>query len=391
MWCAWILALTAATANAAPPPWPASAVIVGVAGVNDRATNLYVLTVRNRETRREDAGVVAHQPGMVPAGVVVDDHRLLLSVQDGSTRDARIVVHDAGGTQRSVLDEAIPGQAPLVAMRDGHTFAWVVRELDPTPAGSTFDIVRIDFDDPAAHREVVASRRALWVTPVRGSLLPPCGPLGALHEECAPLRMLVKDDAGSGVDGAAHIDVIDAGAFQPSLALPRVPARSPVAAGGRVWLEVNDVLAGRGRAALRVFAPTKPQDPGVVVVRGLAGLSPVARGNTLAVGTGRKDGTVKVGSVGVDDEVVVDGGGLAAALLERPIGRAGVARPQAVTSAGDVVVWLDRGAALPGELWWVPAPPTAPTLLLAPPPRTALVVYGVVDTTNVRPASKETR
>jgi len=373
MWCALLLALTTAAPTTAAPPWPAHAVLVGTASIDDTTTTLQVLTVQDGVARRAEAGVVAHQRGVVPVGAVVDDHRVVLSVQDGSARDARVVVHDAGGAQRTLLHEAAPGQAPLVAVVDGRAVAFVVRELDPTPAGSTFDVVRVELDDPAAEREVVASRRALWVTPVRGAV--------------EPLRLLVNPDAGSGVDGAAHIDVVDAGGLQPSLALPRVPVRSPVAVGGRLWLEVDDALAARGRAALRVFAPTQPHEQGAVVVRGLAGLSPVARGDTLAVGTGRKDGTVLVGRVEDVDERRRPARGL----LERRTGRAGVARPQGVTAAGDVVVWLDRGVALPGELWWVPAPPSPPTLLVAPPPRTAVVVYGVVAAPPAAPATKEAR
>jgi hypothetical protein len=339
-------------------------VVVGTTGLEDAHTSVATIVVVDGRARRAEIGSVSHRAGYAPVGAIADRRQLVLSVQEGSPNDARVVVLDAAGRSRTLVDHAVPGQTPLTGLLAGRPVAVVVRELDATPAGATFDVVRFVLrhdDDPAAtddEREILASRHALWVTPVRGSL--------------TPLRMLVKDGVKDGAkDGAAHIDVVGDGGWHTLLALPPVPSRRPVVVGDELWIEQDESPERRGRATVRAFVFGDAHARDDVLVRGLAGLSPVVHGGVVATGTGRKDGTLLVGT-GAERKRPI--------LVERRIGRAGVARPQAVSASGEVVVWLDRGAAHPGELWWVPASTSAaPVLLLAPAPRTAVSVYGVVD------------
>lgn len=306
---------------------------------------------------------VEHGRGFVPAGVLIDDHRLALTVARASARDGSLVVVDLRTcAQRELLDAVVVGQAPLVV--DGRLV--VVRQIEPGVAGALFDVVAVDPQSDSV--EVLASREALWVTAARG---------GRTLDE---VRFLVGEGGAAGAnDGVFHVDALGvasgvaggvaSGGLVVDVELGRGVFRSPVVLAGGGWLvEVDDgssPAVGRavGRAGLR-------DRTGKVLVRGLAGLSPVvaaAGGASWAAGSGRKDGSV-----------VVDG-------VERASGRAGVARPLLLHD--DVVIaQLDRGAALPIELWAIPPPASKassapssldqPRRLLPPRPRTAVVVYG---------------
>jgi hypothetical protein len=371
---------TAPPAAHGPVRFTAGTVLIGVAPLSAAQTAMHALTVEGGIVRSRTVGHVDHRAGFVPVGAIADDRHLVLSVQDGATRDARVVVVDAAGRQRTVLHEAVPGQAPLAGVVDGRPTAIVVREFAPTPAGSTFDVVRLALEEDDTMLEVLASRRALWVTPVRGTLVPPL--------------LLVKDGVDPGTpdgsdDGAAHIDRLDDGVWHAAISLPRAPVRSPVALVDQVdvdvAVEVDDSVGRPGRASLQLFEPGDKRASSTPLVVGRSGLSPVVAGTVLAVGTGRKDGSLLVGRLPAAETApagtAVAGTAAPLQFVPRSVGRAGVARPQAVTAAGDVVVWLDRGAAWPGELWWLPAAPSSKAVPLWPAvARTAIAVYGVVPT-----------
>jgi hypothetical protein len=383
MWSVAVAALW--SLSALPPgPLPAGAVVVGTAGLDDDATAIGALVVDGDGARLLPVATLAHRAGFVPAGAVVDDRRLVFAVRDGAARDARVVVLDVDtGATRTLVDEVVPEQAPVVVQDAAGPAVVVVRPWDVDVAGATFDVLRVDVAGGAA--EVLASRRALWVTPVRGALAR------------ADLRFLVKDggEAGETGDGGLHIDAVVEGAFVPGPRLPWRSARTPVLAGpagsaGAVLLEAAVPAASSssaptttGRRAALV------DDAGAEHGRGLAGMDLVVTATvedgvddgvagggagdvvvrTVAVGTGRKDGSLRVlRRVGDDD---------AGRWQERRAGAVGVARPRAVTAGGDVVVWLDRGASQPGALWLVRADGTS-LRLLPPRPRFVVQVYGVV-------------
>jgi hypothetical protein len=377
MWSVAVAALW--SLSALPPgPLPPGAVVVGTAGLDDDATAIGALVVDGDGARLLPVATLAHRAGFVPAGAVVDDRRLVFSVRDGAARDARVVVLDVDtGATRTLVDEVVPEQAPVVVQDAAGPAVVVVRPWDADAAGATFDVLRVDVAGGAA--EVLASRRALWVTPVRGALAR------------ADLRFLVKDGGEAGVDGdgGLHIDAVVDGAFVAGPRLPWRSARTPVLAGpagraGAVLLEAaaptdsSSPASSTGRRAALV------DDAGGQHGRGLAGMDPVVVATvgdgdaggvagvvvrTAAAGTGRKDGSLRVRRRVGD----VDAG----PWQERRAGAAGVARPRAVTAGGDVVAWLDRGASLPGELWLVRADGTS-LRLLPPRPRFVVQVYGVV-------------
>jgi hypothetical protein len=315
----------------------ANTVVVGVGDVDGSSTTISTLTLGAgaKEARATARCTLPHQRGMVPPGTLVDDQHVALTLAVGSTRAGAVVVVDLRDcTQRELVDEVIPQQAPLVV--DGHVIA--VRQLDPDRAGATFDVVSVPLS--GGPTEVLASRQALWVTPARGA------------SSTSELRFLIGEGAGdsngdtpSPDDGRFHLDHLEHGDFQQDIDLGRGVFRSPLATGE---LEVED-----GKHAVLRDARGK------VLVRGLPGLSPIRAGQTLATSTGKKDGTILLNG------------------LERKSGRAGIARPQAISTAGGVVVvvvWIDRGASLPGELWSIGAKTS--TRLLPPKERTAVMVYG---------------
>jgi hypothetical protein len=86
-------------------------------------------------------------------------------------------------------------------------------------------------------------------------------------------------------------------------------------------------------------------------------------GARAAAASGRKDGSI----------VVDDGTGF----VRWPGARVGIARPQTMTADGAVLVvaLVDRGAALPAELWALHTGGGA--LLLAPPVGDVVTVYGI--------------
>ncbi|MDP2342322.1 MAG: hypothetical protein Q8O67_15310 [Deltaproteobacteria bacterium] len=307
-------------------------VVVGSGDIDGTSTTISAITLDGVGVAR---CTLTHQRGMVPPGTLIDADHVALTLSEGSSRAGAVVVVDLQTCAvRELVDEVIANQAPVVV--DGGVV--VVRQLDADRAGATFDVVTVPLSGGPA--EVLASRQALWVTPARGA------------RTTSELRFLIGEGAGAN-DGHFHIDRIEDGDFALELDLGKGVFRSPVVVGRDLLVEVEH---GKG-AVLR-------DHQGRDVAAGLPGLSPVRApgGDTLATSSGRKDGTINVNGI------------------EHGTGRAGIARPQA-TGAGVVVVWLDRGASLPGELWAIDAQkkksPTRSTRLLPPQARTAVMVYGI--------------
>ena len=294
----------------------AARVLVGVGDVDGTATVIGTAAPHPElsEGHLTPICTVNHRRGFVPEGVVVDDHRVVFAVAADSGRDADVVVLDLLTCGlRTLTDEAIPLQAPVVIDDHGKKVVVVVKQIDPQREGARFEIVAVDVDD-AKSAKVLTARDALWITPVRGA------------KSLGELRFLVGDG-----DGEFHVDKIDNGDLAIDVAVGKGVFHSPVLVSNALLIEKQSdkepkkaVLIDKG---------------GNVVAGGLAGLSPVVDGAHLAYGNGKKDGGV-----------VKDG-------VARRGSRAGIARPQ-LLAGDDVVFWLDRGAALPGELWLSQAPVT---------------------------------
>jgi hypothetical protein len=310
----------------------APALWIGVADVDGSRTAIGVADGALRTVC-----TVEHRRGFVPKGVIVDDGHIALTLAESSGRDAAVVVLDLKTCQmRTLFDEAIPLQAPLLV---GDRIV-AVREIDAQKDGALFEVVAAQISAKVSGGPtVLTQRRALWVTPVRG----------ATSE--AGLRFLVAEGAGP-ADGTFHIDhLLQGGDLEADLFLGAGVFRSPVLTAKGVVLEEE-----REKHGVIIDGNGQP------LHIGLAGMSPVSDGVHVAWGNGSKNGGI-----------VIDG-------VARAGVRAGVAQPQFINDDG-VAVWLDRGQSLPGELWWLPtSPATAPRQLLPAADRTAVVVYGAAPT-----------
>lgn len=298
----------------------AAQVVVGVAGVDAATTRL--LAVDLETSQQQVLGQVTHVAGATPNGSLLSDGRLALVMPD----DGRIIFVDTATGQlidTRALDLARnqrPQQvgAELVAVRQRSGRAEVIA-LDR--AHRVFDV-----DTP-------------WLSTVAGSTTVFLGSGNGVGER-------IEWRAGR-----VERRVLGAGAFrQPTLR-----------ADGRLLVEHQAPTATR--AQLLQLSPTGGVDDAKVVVEGLAGLSPIANGTRAAAASGRKDGSI-----------VVDSGN---GFSHWPGARAGIARPQALTAAGVVVVvaLVDRGASLPAELWALTS--TGGVLLLAPAAGDVVTVYGI--------------
>lgn len=348
----------------AAPPIDAAVIAVAVTPIDGAPTSLLAVDLETAATR--PLGEVQHRAGHAPVGVVVDDNTIVLVVEVGNFGDGLVVKKDLRtGGETSLLDEAVPGQAPLVWSRpDGGRELLAVRLRGEEVRGGTFEVVGVDLD--SGQSQVRASGQRLWVTPFRG-------PAAGL----APTYLVVDGAAGfqgpvsvtgaargeQTADGHAHVDVVIDGIFVTRTRLGPGAFRAPTRVGERLCVEQSTSLSG---AVSPGSAHLVEVGTGKVLVDGRAGLSPVvSAGGVLAVSSSKKDGSVLVGR----------GDGAWRAI---PGGRAGVARPQLVVDDGDdvvVVAWLDRGASLPGELWRVGDKGRA---LLTPTPRTAVTVLGLL-------------
>lgn len=355
-----VLSLLGALA-AALAPLPAGTVVVGEGDIDGRATGIVALLP---DGTRRSLGVEVHRPGRLPPGVLdpVDGRTLALTVLTERGEGAQVVILDVvTGGRRVVGDGAIALQAPVL-LEDAVLFV----RADERPERSTFDVLRVPRAgadpgaapgaDPEGAAEVVASTTGAWLTPVAG----------------APGRFLHLDEAGQ-----HRIVTLAAARLEPIVALGRGRLRAPVLVGQRVFFERvgdkgSEIVEATVPGGRRVLARGLPgMDPLLVPVAAVPGTSATST-PVVVHGTGEKRAGLQVLRLDetgrLDKEDRLDGG------------RAGVATPRAAARAGDavlVVVWLDRGRALPGELWlWSTA--AAPRRLLAPRPGLVVEVYGVV-------------
>lgn len=319
-------------------------VVVGTTGVDDDHTTLWRVPVDTASSPPTTLGAITHRAGYAPVGVVMNDDLVALVVETGSTRDASLVLYElASQQQRLIVDEVVPRQPPV---RAGQTVQLTRHypQGSEHPAkgtdGEVFEIV--DVDVLTGQLQVHSTMPAGWLTPVRAA----DGPSGRA------LRLI--GDA---------FDVVDVD--HPTVAIAHLGAgvfRQPVMVGAHLVVERGDPKAPHRASLVRWRDNT-------TLLTGLAGFHALPLTDTaLLAGNGRKDG----GLVRVD----VDTG------KQQPIAgaRAGVAAPLLVHD--DVaVVWIDRGQALPGELWSMPLTTDAPRArrLLPATPRTAVTVYGVID------------
>jgi hypothetical protein len=348
-------------------PAGAASVVVGVTPIDATTTTLLAVDLDTAASRL--LAEVQHRAGHAPVGVVVDPATVVLVVEVGNGGDALVVKKDlATGSESPLVDEAVPGQAPLPWSRpDGGRELLVVRLRGEEVRGGTFEVVGVDVD--RGQSQVRASGQRLWVTPFRGpadGLAPSYLVVDGAPGFQGPVSVAGAARGEQTGDGHAHLDVVIDGIFVTRSRLGPGAFRSPTRLGARVFIE---------QSASPTVSRLVEVGTGKVLVEGRPGLSPVvSAGGVLAVSSSKKDGSVLVGR----------GDGAWRAI---PGARAGVARPQLVVDDGDdvvVVAWLDRGASLPGELWRVGDKGRA---LLPPTPRTAVTVFGVLPPSSTAPPS----
>jgi hypothetical protein len=309
-------------------PHPAGSVVLGVSTIEGTETEILVVTPRGE---REVLGTLTHARGHIPKGILAGDRVLTVArVPD----DAGGVLEEtllSTGARRVLLTNVLATQAPSL---DDTQRVLAVRQ----DAERTFSIVRAD--DAKTLARVTAS----WLTPARGS----------------PGAFLVIDGART------RLSILAERGLEDTVVLGEGPVRSAVLT--RAGFAIERARAG-GRADL-VMAGRSQAAKHDVVRAGLAGMDPLPCGEDIVVGSGEKHATLlllrRVGDTHVKRaRLTAD--------------RAGVATPRAcamVDGAVVAVAWLDRGAALPGELWrFTPAGASA---LLAPQTGAAVEVYGVI-------------
>lgn len=336
------LALAASSPPAEPSALPAGSVVLGVSTIDGTATEITALLPDGGQRLLAEE---AHDRGIVPKGTLTRDGRLVLAVQPRGAEGASVVVLDlASGARRVEGQRAIASQAPLVVEDAGGEAVVFVRAHE-TPARSTFDVVRAR----GGQAEVIASTDAAWLAPVATSSVP------------ADRFLRIEPS------GAASVVHVDKDALVKDIDVGKGPVRLPLLVpssegGGRVLVE--RVLPDASEV---VDATT-----GAVVARGLGELRPLALGDgRVVVGAGTKRAGVRVLRLDARGRVQKD------ELL--PSERAGVATPLAaalVDGRPVVVAWLNRGQALPGELWLFTS--GSARALLPARAGVAVEVYGVV-------------
>jgi hypothetical protein len=355
-------ALLVASTLLLTPSSLARELVVAVTPIDGATTQLLAVEL-DVDVAPRALGTVAHRRGHAPVGVVIDAATIALVVEVGNAGDALVVKKDTEtGTEAPLVDEAVPGQAPVLWSRpDGGRELLVVRLRDEEVRGGTFEVVGVDVQ--SGQSQVRASGQRLWVTPFRGSdagLAPDYLVVDGAPGFQGAVSSTEAMRGGRTGDGHAHVDAVVDGIFLTRTRLGPGAFRSPTRFAERLLVEQSSSLWTR-----LVEIGT-----GKVLIEGRPGLSPVvSAGGVLAVSSSKKDGSVLVGRGDGAWRVV-------------PGSRAGVARPQLVVDDGDdhgddgiVVAWLDRGASLPGELWRVG---TKARVLLPPTPRTAVTVLGLL-------------
>lgn len=316
---------------AAAAPFPAGSVVVGISSVAGTRTELVALLP---DGHRRPLGEETHRSGFLPRGQL-DGDTLVLAVRAPGHDDADVVTRKLPeGNRRMVARGAHFLLGPVVHGDD----VLFLRAFEK-PGASTFDLVRAR----RGAEEVLASGPAAWMQPVRGS-----------HDRFLRIGL----DGGTAlVDDNLHM-VLPIGAS---------PLRSPALVHGSLVVE-------HGLADERAEVIHVPS--GAVLARGLRGMDPLALpdgSGRLVMGAGGKRAALVVARL--DNQKLADPVTLAA-------DRAGVASPLAaavVDGAPVVVAWLDRGRALPGELWLFTM--RGARALLPPTTGLAVEVYGVVGST----------
>lgn len=255
---------------------------------------------------------IAHAPGEPPQGVLVGNAVIAtVPTGRGSARVERVPLD--GGAPVVLAARATPRQPPIALADDAAAFVRGAGGEGP------FDVV---VARPGGE-EVVAALDVAWATPVRGAR--------------APLFLTI---AGDGRGAIVDVDPAS-GTARVARDLGFGPFRFPCGAGALSDLILVERAGSADGGGHHVVDATTGKS---LAASKHPGLSPACGEGVAAWSTGRKDGTVVVRR-GVDEKVV-------------RVGRAGVARPQAVALVGGapvVVVRLDRGAALPQETWVVDA------------------------------------
>lgn len=323
------LALLSSAANAA------RLAVVGVADVDGDTTRIVAIDLDDAAQPLHDVGVLTHAAGDTPTGVLVDDRRLAYVLPD----DGTLILRDLrDGSDRALFSGAQKNQRPLVV--GGHVYA--VR----ADGAEHFAVVRAALETPStAPFDVVGRLRAGWLAPVAGS--------------DGVVRLLAFDEGGKH-DGFRLL-LLDGDRLRSDHWLGVGTFRRAVArADHTILIERENVVDGRARSTLLALTHAGEK----AITTGLPGLSPVVVDKVAAAASGDKDGSIVVD--------VGDGSGFG----RWPGARVGVARPQALTSDGAVVVVVvDRGQALPAELWALTK--QGGRALLPAKPRQVVTVYGI--------------
>ncbi len=344
----WLLlttfcALASAAADAAP-----RAVIVGVAAVDGDVTHLLAIDLDVAAPPRALSSL-QHPAGDTPTGIVVDDLHLAAVLP----AHGDLVLHHLKSGEAQILATGLmKNQRPQRVMTPGGVGLVAVRAAGE----GAFDVVNIAPLNDSAGVEVIASLAADWLTPVPNSTTTTATTTTTTATFLAfkdGVSRVVALDLPAAV-GLRDVVIVGTGGF-------RTGAQR---ADGSVVIEQQLDGADALRGTL-LAVPAKSVGSASVVVTGLAGLSPVVAGTRAAASTGNKDGSIVVDSGDGRGFVRVAGG------------RVGIARPQAITSSGDVVVVVSvaRGQQLPAELWLVTN--KGARLLLAAAVGSVVTVYGI--------------
>ncbi len=304
-------------------------VVYGTSTIDGTQTEVWAVSCTGE---RRVLATLAHRHGVMPHGIV-HDGALLNTVQllDDQGAYVQSTPLDARAATTALGRHAIASQAPTLSVSGSVLYV-------QQQAEGRFAIAQADRSTP-----LVQDIAAAWLTPVRGS---------------ASMFLLVGDHGA-----ASQIVEVRDHRLLTRFTLPKTAGvyRSPARLGTSFVIE-------RTHSGRSVLVDARNN---VALLDGLPGLSPATCDDKhVAVGGGGKMATVVV--------LAADG-----ATRTLTLGRAGIASPRAcsvVDGETIAVVWVDRGAALAGELWRVSD--TGNALLASQ--AAAYEVYGVVPSAGVR-------
>jgi hypothetical protein len=347
-----VLAVSTSLAASQPmnPPWPAGTVLAGVSTANGTSTDV---TAFFPDGTKRVLFVEEHAAGIVPKGTLSQGGNawttiLALAVQRDGAEGASVVLRDANARRLVVGQRAIASQAPrILSSMDANQAApmrlsatWV--RAAEQPARSTFDVVHTLLEDvpaaplrePLVTEEVVASIEGAWLSPIEE------------RDDRSAWRFV--HITAKGAHRVVRLDGLDDATLDVERELGKGPMRLPALIAPFALVERP---LGKGRArlvALEGAAPSRER----ILREGIAGMDPLAAGGVVVAGAGTKRAAVVV----FEPKVSARGGPVVWNEREIHFGRAGVATPLAASSVlGETVVVarLDRGRALPQELWLV--------------------------------------